>query len=153
MTIARLAIGANLADASKKVQDAISLLSEIGRLQARSSLYLTKPWGVTDQPDFYNAAMILDVTLSVRELLTSIKSIEERLGRKPTYRWGPRIIDIDILTFGDERVDEEDLQIPHPEMMHRAFVLAPLAEIDPTYLEALAALPAEEREQVQVVPE
>jgi len=79
------------------------------------------------------------------------KGHRRETGAQANLSLGSAHIDIDILTFGDERVDEGDLQIPHPEMMHRVFVLAPLAEIDPTYLEAFAALPADEREQVQVV--
>ncbi len=150
MTTAAIGIGGNLGDAARNVREAMRLLGELGRLTAVSRLYRTKPWGIINQPDFYNAAVLIEVTLSAWDLLSAVKTIEKRLGRAPTYRWGPRVIDIDILTFGDQCLDDDGLKLPHPEMMKRAFVLAPLSEIDASYSEAFAALPEEEKEQVQV---
>ena len=98
---------------------------------SRSSLFETRPVGETDQPLFLNAAAGVETTLSPRELLGLIQKIEKEIGRTPTYRWGPREIDIDILLFDDLVINEEGLTIPHPRMHERAFVLVPLAEIAP----------------------
>lgn len=150
--IARIGIGSNIGDTAANVEDAFLQLSTVGRVIVRSDLYGSKAWGVTDQPDFHNAVAIIETELSPRELLIALKNIEQQMGRTPTYHWGPRVIDLDILTFGDQRVNEPDLVIPHAHMMQRAFVLAPLADIDPAYVPALAALSDEERQQVWRVP-
>lgn len=97
-----------------------------------SSLYRTPPWGKTDQPDFLNAVASIDTTLSARELLDLCLETERALKRVRAERWGPRLIDMDILVFGDTAIDENGLQLPHPRMLERAFVLAPLAEIAPS---------------------
>lgn len=96
-----------------------------------SPTYETEPVGVSDQPSFLNLAVSADTDLSPRELLAAVKRIEREIGRRPTYRWGPRVADIDILMYGDRAVDEPDLVIPHREMTGRAFVLVPLADIAP----------------------
>lgn len=96
-----------------------------------SSAYRTPPWGKTDQPDFFNAAAELVTTLPPRQLLELCLDTERRLKRVRAERWGPRIIDIDILKYGEETLSEEGLEIPHPRMLDRAFVLLPLAEIAP----------------------
>jgi 2-amino-4-hydroxy-6-hydroxymethyldihydropteridine diphosphokinase len=100
-------------------------------LVAVSSLYRTPPWGVADQPDFLNAVAALDTSLTARQLLDLCLSIEKDLKRERKVRWGPRLIDVDILVFGSEIIDEPGLQVPHPRMAKRAFVLLPLAEIAP----------------------
>jgi 2-amino-4-hydroxy-6-hydroxymethyldihydropteridine diphosphokinase len=100
-------------------------------LRRLSSLYVTKPWGRTDQGDFVNAVAEVETHLGPRELLSRVKAIEDRLGRRPGPRWGPREIDIDILLYGNEVVKEDDLVIPHPCLCERAFVLVPLAELAP----------------------
>ena len=105
-------------------------------VQAVSSHYLTPPWGVTDQPDFVNAAVRLSVAAgraapAPAALLAALKGIERGMGRQRRGRWGPREIDLDILLFGDRAVDEPGLTIPHPRLMQRSFVLIPLAEIAP----------------------
>jgi 2-amino-4-hydroxy-6-hydroxymethyldihydropteridine diphosphokinase len=100
---------------------------------AVSSLYRTPPWGKTDQPDFLNAAAELRTSLSPRALLEACLEAERRLKRVRQERWGPRLIDIDILVFGNLTVRESGLEIPHPRMLERAFVLAPLAEIAPDF--------------------
>lgn len=98
---------------------------------AVSSLYRTPPWGKTDQPDFLNAAAELSTSLAPRELLALCLEVERRLKRVREERWGPRLIDVDILTFGDYAIHEVGLDVPHPRMLERVFVLAPLAEIAP----------------------
>lgn len=130
---AYLAFGANLGDRERNIREAIELIDENGLccVKAVSSLYLTKPVGPQDQPDYYNAVAEIATRLTPRELLVLCNSIEEKLGRKRTIRWGPRVIDIDILFYNYERITEPDLEIPHPRIMERAFVLVPLAEIAP----------------------
>jgi 2-amino-4-hydroxy-6-hydroxymethyldihydropteridine diphosphokinase len=98
---------------------------------AVSSLYRTPPWGKTDQPDFNNAVAEIATTHPPRALLALCLDAERALKRVRRERWGPRVIDIDILVFGDRKVHEAGLDIPHPRMLERAFVLAPLAEIAP----------------------
>lgn len=98
---------------------------------AVSSLWRTPPWGPVDQPDFLNLAAALRVNLSARELLEICQGIEAECGRLRDVRWGPRTLDIDIITFGDTQMSEDDLILPHPRATERAFVLAPLAEIAP----------------------
>lgn len=112
-------------------------------IAAVSSLYRTPPWGKTDQPDFLNAVASVDTTLSARELLDLCLETERALKRVRAERWGPRLIDMDILLFGDATMDEDGLQLPHPRMLDRAFVLAPLAEIAPSL--DLAGLTVAER--------
>jgi 2-amino-4-hydroxy-6-hydroxymethyldihydropteridine diphosphokinase len=123
-------------------------LAEVGNVVARSPLYRSAPWGVTDQPPFVNAVALLETTLSPRALLEALKALEREEGRVPTYRWGPRVLDLDILTYGDERVDEPDLVVPHARLYERAFALVPLAEIDPRWSAARDALPPGERAAV-----
>lgn len=152
MVRAAIGIGANLGDAPGNVHEAIRLLAEIGTVAARSDLYASVPWGVTDQPAFYNAAALLDVDCGAHALLAALKALEVRLGRVPGPHWGPRAIDLDILTFGDARIDDAQLQIPHRHLFERAFALAPLAEIDPAFAPALAALAPEARAQAVRIP-
>ncbi len=126
-----LSLGGNLGEPAKSMGAALRMLDagpQTG-VVAVSSLYRTPPWGKTDQPDFLNAAAALDTTLSPRTLLDACLDAERRLKRVRQERWGPRLIDIDILVFGDRSVHEAGLEIPHPRMLERAFVLAPLAEI------------------------
>lgn len=138
---AAIGIGSNLGDPPANVRRAFSALARAGKVVATSRLYASKPWGKTDQPDFCNAVALLETRLSARDLLEELKSLERELGRIPGERWGPRLIDLDILTYGDQQVDEEDLRIPHPRLYERAFALVPLAEVEPSYEAAVAALP------------
>jgi 2-amino-4-hydroxy-6-hydroxymethyldihydropteridine diphosphokinase len=103
------------------------MLSEV----AVSPVYQTEPVGVTDQPAFLNLAVSGTTDLSPGDLLRTVKRIESDIGRRPTYRWGPRVVDIDIILYGDAVVQEAELSIPHREMQRRAFVLVPLADIAP----------------------
>ncbi len=118
----------------------------------RSSLYRSAAWGETAQPDFINAAVLLATALGPRALLEGLKELEVRLGRVESYRWGPRAIDLDILTYGDFAIDEPDLIVPHARLLERAFALAPLSEIEPAFKAAYAALPAADRASVQRIP-
>lgn len=129
-----LSLGGNLGDPAKSMAAALRILDadDRTRVVAVSSLYRTPPWGKTDQPDFLNAAAQLDTRLSPRDLLELCLEAEHRLKRIRAERWGPRLIDIDILLFEDMAVHEPGLEIPHPRLTERAFVLAPLAEIAPS---------------------
>ncbi len=126
---AYLGLGSNLGDCEDNLRQAISLLGERGEITALSSVYETEPWGYTEQPSFLNMACGLQTALSPQQLLAVAQDVERRLGRMRTIRYGPRTIDVDILLYGDLVVDAPDLQIPHPGIPERAFVLAPLAEI------------------------
>lgn len=130
---AYLALGANLGDKLENMREAVRLLEADGRctVVARSSIYVTKPVGVEDQPDFVNAVIEVKTSLTPVDLLKLCNDVEGRLGRERTIRWGPRVIDIDILLYEGAAVDEPNLTIPHPQMKERAFVLVPLAEIAP----------------------
>jgi 2-amino-4-hydroxy-6-hydroxymethyldihydropteridine diphosphokinase len=141
---AYVGVGSNLGDPEANVRDAIAALGELGAVERTSSLYRTKAWGKTDQPDFVNAVALLETGLNPRSLLIALKAIEAELGRVPSERWGPRAIDLDILTFDDLQIEEEGLAIPHPSMNERAFVLVPLAEIDPSFAPLRDALPVGE---------
>ncbi|HXY53846.1 MAG TPA: 2-amino-4-hydroxy-6-hydroxymethyldihydropteridine diphosphokinase [Nitrospirota bacterium] len=133
-TIAYIGIGSNMGDREANCMKAIELLSEAGRVVSVSSLYCSEPVGYQEQEDFINAVVSLETDLSARGLLNACHAIEARLGRRRTVRWGPRTIDLDILLYGDLMINESDIVIPHPLMVARRFVLAPLAEIAPDVL-------------------
>lgn len=152
MARAGIGIGSNLGDSGANVRAAIAELSEAGTVRARSRLYRTKPWGRTNQSDFYNAAVILETELPPRRLLAVLQELEAKLGRVPSERWGPRVIDLDILYYDDLRIDEPDLKIPHPLLLERAFALVPLAEIDDRYAADASRLPPAERASVEANP-
>ncbi len=149
MARAGIGLGSNLGDPAANVRAGIDALAELGAVTATSRLYRTKPWGRTDQPDFCNAAAIVETILSPRELLRAIKELERRLGRKESERWGPRAIDFDILFYDDVQLDEPGLHIPHARLRERAFALVPLAEIDDRYAADAAKLPPAERASVE----
>jgi 2-amino-4-hydroxy-6-hydroxymethyldihydropteridine diphosphokinase len=131
MTRIYLSLGSNVGDREANLHAALGALADKVRIDAVSSLYETDPVGITDQPPFLNLAAGGTTDLAPRELLTFVKEIEHEIGRRPTFRWGPRVVDIDILLYGDESVAEPDLTIPHVEMPNRAFVLVPLTDIAP----------------------
>ena len=135
MTEALIALGGNLGDARETLARAIAKLCESGdvRLLARSSDYLTPPWGVVDQPPFVNLCVAVDTVLAAQALLARAQAVERALGRDRAreQRWGPRPLDIDILTYDDVVLNEPELTLPHPRLFERAFVLVPLAEIAP----------------------
>lgn len=128
-----LSLGGNLGDPAKSMGAALRMLDGDAdtRVTGVSSLYRTPPWGKLDQPDFLNAAAEISTGLVPRALLDLCLDAERRLKRVREERWGPRLIDIDILVFGDRVIHETGLEVPHPRMLERAFVLAPLAEIAP----------------------
>lgn len=146
-----IGIGSNDGDAPNNVLDAFVRLQQLGTLGARSSLYKTKAWGVTAQADFYNAAAILETKLEPHDLLRELKRIEREMGRTTTFRWGPRIIDLDILTYDDRTIDDVELHVPHMLINERAFVLVPLAEIDPAFAAARDRLDAAHIAEVRPV--
>lgn len=150
MVRATIGMGGNLGDVETTMRAALHALDELGTVAAASSLYRSRPWGVAEQPDFLNAAVVLDTGLTARELLGRLQAIESRLGRVAGARWGPRTIDLDILTYGDVRIDESDLQIPHARLSERGFVLAPLAELDQAFQPLFDALPQQERDSVHL---
>lgn len=152
MTEAAIALGSNIGDKAGNLDRAVAALAATSgiRVTARSRYYRTAPWGIADQDWFVNAVVLVETALSPRALLEASLAIEARLGRVRGRRWGSRLIDLDILTFGDLVVDEPGLVIPHPRMMERAFVLAPLAELmadrvigEASVAEALARLGTE----------
>jgi 2-amino-4-hydroxy-6-hydroxymethyldihydropteridine diphosphokinase len=152
MPRAAIGIGSNVGDAVANVRRAMRDLQQVGRVAARSAMYRTTPWGAAGQAAFINAAVLVDTELEPHELLAALKQIETKAGRVPTYRWGPRILDLDILTYGDLRVDGPDLVIPHPRLHERAFALVPLAEIDPRFVAQRDALSPGERAGVVEEP-
>ena len=133
---AALAFGGNIGDPVAAFAAALKGLRAhpdvtLGRL---SSIYRTPPWGKTDQPEFLNMAVLVETSLAPQELLAFCLELEKAGGRERRERWGPRTLDIDILTYGDAVIDQAQLQIPHPRIAERAFVLVPLAEILPQRL-------------------
>ncbi|RFA30604.1 2-amino-4-hydroxy-6-hydroxymethyldihydropteridine diphosphokinase [Alkalilimnicola ehrlichii] len=125
-------LGSNLAEPRKQVLQAVAALHEIAatELDAVSSLYRTRPMGPQDQPDFVNAAAIMRTRLQPLEFLDALQAIERRQGRvRGDLRWGARTLDLDLLLWGEEEISCSRLQVPHPGLHERAFVLYPLAEI------------------------
>lgn len=132
--VAWLGLGANLGECKKTLRKAVLALVRHGfRLEACSSLYRTEPWGLPGQPDFLNCVVMGTWNLPPAQMLETILQVEKELGRerREGERWGPRIIDIDLLAAGDTLLDTEILTLPHPRLGERRFVLAPLAEIAP----------------------
>lgn len=134
MTAAYLGIGSNVGERRLFCRRAVAELeaAEGISVEATSSLYETSPVGGPPQRSFVNMVARVATTLEPQDLLDVCKAIERRLGREPSdIRWGPRVVDIDILTFGEEKVVEPGLEIPHPRLTQRRFMLVPLLEIDP----------------------
>jgi 2-amino-4-hydroxy-6-hydroxymethyldihydropteridine diphosphokinase len=135
MAEAMLGLGANVGDVRGTLERAVAQLCDGYdiRLIARSSDYATPPWGVEDQPPFVNICIACDTLLTPEALLMRTQAVERAFGRNRAQerRWGPRPLDIDILTYDDVALDTPDLTLPHPHLFERAFVLVPLAEIAP----------------------
>lgn len=146
---AYIGLGSNLDDPIRQVEQALDELSRLPlcRRATRSSLYASKPVGPQDQPDFVNAVAVIETRLSPLALLDQLQALEQRHSRRRLRHWGPRTLDLDLLLYDDARLDIPRLQVPHPELARRGFVLLPLAEIAPTlYLpdgRAIATLAAE----------
>ena len=145
MTLAYVGLGSNLGDREAAIRAAAEAIGA----QRLSPIVETEPWGYADQPRFLNAVAELETGLSARQLLDLLLEVERRLGRERTGpRWGPRTIDLDLLLYGDETVDEPGLVVPHPRLVEREFALRPLAELVPAHIipgsgtvqEALAGL-------------
>ena len=132
-SIVFLGLGSNQNSPIIQINQAIAELANLLKttLLAQSSLYHSKPLGPQDQPDFINAVVKLETELAPMDLLKACQALERQHGRIKTRHWGERTLDIDILLYGDQLIDLPELTIPHPEMMNRAFVLQPLAEIAP----------------------
>lgn len=133
MTETYLLLGTNLGEKLGNLEQAISLLNANGLVILKSSgVYETEAWGIEDQPSFLNQVILVETSLSPQELLKLINNIESEMGRIRHQKWGERLIDIDILYFGNEVVSEDNLVIPHPEIQNRRFTLTPLVEVAPT---------------------
>lgn len=124
-----LGLGTNVGNRQHNLQQAVAGLQPVLAVTAVSPIYETEPWGVTDQAPFYNACLGGHTSLTPPDLLTFIKDLEKTMGRSPAKKWGPRLIDVDILLFGDEVLSLPGLTVPHPYLQERAFVLVPLAAI------------------------
>lgn len=130
-----LLLGSNLGNRKEILDKAIKLLSQrVGVVILQSKDYETSPWGVTDQPDFLNLVVSIQTRLKPLQILEITQSIENQLGRIRKEKWGARLIDIDVLFYGNEIIDEPNLKIPHPLLQERDFTLSPLAEIAPDFV-------------------
>ena len=141
--IAYVGLGSNLDEPSQRVGEALACIAGLQRtrLLAASSYYRCKPWGILEQPDFINAVVRIETCLDPQALLAGLLTIERNAGRiRNAERWGPRRIDLDLLLYGDQQIEQDGLQVPHPRIAERAFVLLPLAELDPMF-----ALPGQGR--------
>ncbi|PKO13129.1 MAG: 2-amino-4-hydroxy-6-hydroxymethyldihydropteridine diphosphokinase [Chloroflexi bacterium HGW-Chloroflexi-10] len=145
-----IALGTNLGNKEKNLENAIKALSVTVTVQSISSNYVTPPWGYIDQPEFLNMVLSGETELQPHELLFFLKETEKQLGRLENFQYGPRLIDMDILYFHKTIMESKELTIPHPQIQNRIFVLAPLCEIAPYHFhpilqkcnrELLAALP------------
>jgi len=132
VTVAYIGLGSNLGDREETLRDALARLAELGEVRV-SSFRETDPVGVTDQPKFVNAVAELSTQLAPRDLLDALLAIERELGRDRSreQRWGPRTLDLDLLLYGGEMIDEPGLTVPHPRLADRRFVLEPLHELVP----------------------
>ena len=146
-----LSIGANLGDRLAALQYAVDTLSEVGTLAAVSDVYETDPVGGPEQPDYFNAVVVLDTEAAPRDVLATAHRAEQGKGRTREVRWGARTLDVDVLAHGSTVSDDPVLTLPHPRALERAFVLVPWAQIDPdfrlpdgrTVAEVAASVPAD----------
>ena len=135
MAKAALSLGGNIGDVRDTIANALRLLEATGaRVVARSSDYRTRPWGKTDQPDFTNVSTVVETALPPLQLLATCLDVERQLGRVRHERWGPRVIDIDLIAYDDVSMETPELTLPHRHAHERGFVLIPLAEIAPDLL-------------------
>lgn len=134
--VAYLGLGSNMGQKKTNIKKAIKAIRAVEGLKITkiSSCYVTEPWGKIDQDDFINAVIEIVVELSAQELLEKLQDIEIKMGRQRLEKWGPRNIDIDILLFGDEVLESQELTVPHPYMRERLYVLIPLMEINSAIL-------------------
>jgi 2-amino-4-hydroxy-6-hydroxymethyldihydropteridine diphosphokinase len=135
-----IALGSNLGDRMTNLEGARGALQPALHILAQSPVYETAPWGYTDQPNFLNQVIKAETDLTPEQLLATLKSAEVTLGRTPTFRYGPRTIDLDLLLYDDLVMDTPQLTIPHPRLTERAFVLYPLADLTPDLRHPVAGL-------------
>ncbi|MCZ2207772.1 2-amino-4-hydroxy-6-hydroxymethyldihydropteridine diphosphokinase [Cylindrospermopsis raciborskii] len=142
-SLSAIALGSNIGESLAILEGAIKTLEKTPgiTIKAQSSWYRTAPVGGPSQPDYLNGAAILEVQLSPHKLLETLLNIEQEFGRVRQERWGPRTLDLDVLLFDNLILETPDLQIPHPRMTQRAFVLVPLAEIAPDWIEPFSREP------------
>ena len=126
-----LGLGGNLGDPPATFQQALELVGRFAEVTKVSKLYKSKPYGFVDQPDFYNAAAQLSSNLSPLDLLARLQEVEKQLGKKVVRENGPRVIDLDLLVYGNEVIDLPELTLPHPGILNRDFVLKPLTDLNP----------------------
>lgn len=130
-----LLLGSNIGNSKARIAEAVSLIQKhIGPVYRQSSLYSTAAWGNTKQPDFLNMAIVVETRLTAEALLHKILTIEAQMGRKRTVKNAPRIIDIDILFFNKDIIEQNGLQVPHPQIQNRRFVLIPLNQLSPNLI-------------------
>ena len=130
-----LSLGTNLGSRHNNLQDAVDALGKVAAIEAISPIYETAPWGLTDQPTFLNICLKAKTLLDPEALLITCQEIERQFGRVQLVKWGPRLIDIDLIYFNDQIVDDDNLIVPHPQIDQRAFVLAPLADIAKDFID------------------
>ena len=135
MTTVYLALGSNVGDSRRHIQQAAGLLGEVLRSLKQAPVYSSKAVGYTDQPDFLNTAVSGQTDLEPEVLLEQIKNIENQVGRTPTFHHGPREIDIDIIFYGDKILETEALTIPHPDFRERDFVLQPVCDLNSSLID------------------
>lgn len=133
MTEAYIGLGSNLGARRENIEKSIREIAALPRtrITAASSLYLTPPWGNHDQDDFINQVIAIETGIEPLPLLKALQGIEIKMGRQPEKKWGPRVIDLDILWYGGRQIRLPELQIPHPYLRERLFVLIPLQEVNP----------------------
>ena len=134
MTLAYIGLGSNLGDREDNLNNALNMLSQSARIVAISPIFLSEPEIYKDQPDFLNSVARVDTNCTALELLKILNGIEAQMGRERTYAGAPRIIDLDLLFFGKDIISQPGLDVPHPRLHLRAFVLAPMAEIAPDFI-------------------
>ena len=134
MAEAFIGIGANLGDRAETLLSATSILSNSVHIVGASHIYETEPIGIEDQPAFLNGVLKIETEMDARDLLNHLLAVENRFGRVREEKWGPRILDLDILLYGEEVIEEKGLCVPHPHLHLRSFVLAPLCDIAPKSL-------------------
>jgi 2-amino-4-hydroxy-6-hydroxymethyldihydropteridine diphosphokinase len=133
-----LALGSNVGDSQANIAQAIKLLGASVKQIKQASLYVSKAVGYTDQPDFLNTAASGQTSLSPEALLEFVKNVERQVGRTASFHWGPREIDIDIISYGDTMLETKNLTIPHREFRKRDFVLQPLNDLDPALVDPVS---------------
>ena len=135
MNIVYIAFGSNIGDRGAAIEEALNLIKKNGmNIVQKSWVYVTEPYGSVVLPSFLNGAVEVETNLSCRDVLERLLSIENQIGRVREFKWGPRIIDLDIIFYNNEIFDEEDLKVPHPDMQNRDFVLRPLNDLCPDYV-------------------